>query len=951
MSAARSAAHKAVGLLVIDAHAMAYRAYYALQGQNLSHPATGQPVHAIFGFLRMFVKLLLDFKPKRTAIVWDPPGKTHRDELFADYKATRKPMPDDLRGQIDEIKELMAKAGFLNLMTPGYEADDLIGALALRFGKKEKVLLITGDKDCYQLLSKNVTMLRGAKGVTEFTEITPQWVESELGVGVKQIIDYMGLTGDSSDNIPGVKGVGARTASKLIQDFGDLDKLYKAIDQIESKSLRQKLIDNKDSAFLSRRLATIETQIKDIDELDDTKLLTPDLSAPERVQLFRQEGYNAIYMELRKAAGLKAEAGDAQGPVEKKETSGKKAKGSADGLAEHSDFAQAHAAGAVHYRLIQNETELTAAIAELQSELKKSPTLCIDTETDSQDPMRARLVGVSLSARPGQASYISSPPEGGLFDGGGVSREVLAGALAKLFETPGLRLVGQNIKYDLIVLKRHQIELPPIHFDTMIAAYLLNPNVRRNNLDDLALDHLAYNTIKYEEVVGSGRNKLTMDQLPAEKVSDYACEDADITLRLYDRLAPQLEKEGLHKVNQEIEVPLIATLASMEMTGVAIDAAYFAALEKEYLKNISAIEKKIFKGAGYELNLNSTRELQKLLFEDLKLKHGKKTKTGFSTDQSVLEELSGAHPLVDLILERRKLVKLLGTYIQALPAQIHPETGRIHTSFNQTIAATGRLSSIDPNLQNIPIREESGRAIRRGFVPARGNRLLSLDYSQIELRIMAHFSDDPNLIEAFTSKDLDVHTRTAASIFRTPEEKVTADMRARAKAVNFSIIYGVTEFGLSRNLGISREEARAYIERFFEEYPGVRRYMDETIAFAEKHGYVQTLSGRIRQIPEIQSSNRFRREGAARTAINTPIQGASADIIKMAMIRIHSDMRQAKMKSRMILQVHDELLFDVVPAEADQVRDIALEHMQNVVQLKTPLRVDFRFGDNWDEAH
>ncbi|MBX7056797.1 MAG: DNA polymerase I [Leptospirales bacterium] len=960
---------------------MAYRAYYALQGQNLTHPGTGQPVHAIFGFLRMFVKLLLDYQPEHCAVVWDAPGKTLRDDLYSEYKATRKPMPDDLRPQIDEIKELCQRAGFVNLQQSGYEADDLIGALAHRFGKKRRVLLITGDKDCYQLLNDNVTMLRGAKGVTEFTEITPQWVQQEIGVSVAQIPDYMGLVGDASDNIPGVKGVGAKTAAKLLQAYPTLEEVYEHVTEVESKSLQQKLSEARDLAFLSRDLATIRTSIAQIDELDEAKLATPDITAAERIQLFRQEGYNAIYLELRKAAdrraasanaaaapttGAPAAAGarprkskkkpDAEGglfdpPPAAEVAATEDLAGAPAALDSFSDFASAHAAGALRYQLVSDSAQWQRCLTELQTAIEQSGILAIDTETDSADPMRARLVGISLSALPGQAWYINAPPAGTPFASQGLKPEDLWKDLGRLLSAPGLRIVGQNIKYDYIVLKRHGFTIPGISFDTMIASYLLNPNVRRNNMDDLALDQLAYNTIKYEDIAGSGRNKITLDQAPPEKVADYACEDADITLRLHHCLAPQIDSKGLRPVNEQIETPLIPVLASMEMTGVAIDPQYFAQLAKEYHREIAALEKRIFKEAGYQLNLNSTRELQKLLFEDLKLPHGKKTKTGFSTDQSVLEELSGVHPMVDWILDRRKLAKLLGTYIEALPEQIHPQTGRIHTSFNQTIAATGRLSSVDPNLQNIPIREEAGRAIRRGFVPARGNRLLSLDYSQIELRIMAHYSEDPSLIEAFTKKDLDVHARTAASLFDVAERDVTADMRARAKAVNFSIIYGVTEFGLSRNLGVAREEARGYIDRFFEQYPGVRRYMDETVAFAEKHGYVQTLSGRIRQIPEIQSSNRFRREGAARTAINTPIQGASADIIKMAMLQIHEDMRKAGVQSRMILQVHDELLFDVTPDEAEMIRDIALQRMERAAELRTPLRVDWKFGDNWDEAH
>lgn len=932
---------------------MAYRAYYALQGQNLTHPVTGQPIHAIFGFLRMFVRTLLDYRPERTAVVWDSPGKSFRGDLFGDYKATRKPMPEDLRPQIDEIKELLHSAGFANLEAPNFEADDLIGALAARFGKKSRVLLITGDKDCYQLLNKNVTMLRGAKGVTEFTEITPDWVQTELGVSVKQIPDYMGLVGDSSDNIPGAKGVGPKSATKLLEDYKNLEGLYKHLNSVKPDGLRKKLEESRDLVFLSRDLATIRCDVKEALEVDDETLRTPDLFAAQTLQAFRREGYNAVYNELLKAKNKAEEAASAP-------AGGKKKKGKAAAAPEKTrsidvndaaNFAEAQAAGAVQYALVSDLAGLKACLESLEAALGKERILAVDTETTSEEPVRARLVGVSLAAHPGQAWYISLPPGDGLFADAGLTLDEARPLLKAFLERSDLKITGQNIKYDMIVLRRHGIELQQLYFDTMIASYLCNPNVRRHNLDDMALDILGYDTIKFEDVVGSGRNKKTMDQVAPDAIRDYACEDADVVLRLHAKLAPLLAEKKLETVNTDIELALIPALVDMEIAGVAIDEKYFAKLSKEYAKNIETLEKNIYKAVGYEFNINSTRELQKILFEDLQLPHGRKTKTGYSTDQTVLEELRGLHPLVDDILEHRKFSKLRSTYIDALPALVHPETGRIHTSFNQTIAATGRLSSNEPNLQNIPIREDAGRAIRRGFVPAAGAELLSLDYSQIELRIMAHYSGDPALIETFTRSDIDVHARTASSLFGVKEADVTPDMRSRAKAVNFSIIYGVTEFGLGRNLNISREEARGYIDRFFAQYPGVRRYMDETIAFAEKHGYVQTLTGRQRQIPEINSSNRFRREGAQRTAINTPIQGASADIIKIAMIRIHADMQKKKLRSRMILQVHDELLFDVYPEEKDAVLKIARERMENAMDLRTPLRVDYRFGKNWDEAH
>ena len=916
------------GLLIIDSHAMAYRAYYAMQHQNLTNPVTGQPTAAIYGFFRMLFKILLDNDPEMVAVVWDAKGKTFRDKMYAEYKSNRKPMPDDLRGQIDEIKELSKKCGFLNLEKTGFEADDLMGTLAARFGKKKKVVILSGDKDCYQLLTKKISMIRGKKGVTEFIEIDPDWVQEELGVNCKQITDYMALVGDSSDNIPGAKGIGPKGASKLIQEYGTIEKIYKSIEKVNPKGIREKLISSKEDVFLSRELATIDVAVKEMLELDEKKILKPNFLDEKVLVMFRREGYNQIYNELNRARGAQ--------DSEKNDKTGDKEGAKADA-----------AKSKVKYELV----DTPAKLKKLVTALSKEKLLCVDTETDHQLPMRANLVGISISAKKNKAYYIALPPKDSPFYEKGIPLEEALPSLKKILENKAIEKVGQNIKYDFLVLRRHGIVLNNITFDTMIASYLRNPNVRRHNMDDMALDILGYETIKYSDVTGTGKNKVTMAELEPEKITDYACEDADITLQLYTNLKKGLKTDKLESVNRDIEVPLIGVLADMETAGITIDEAYFGKLSKEYEKNLKSLEKKIYKNVGYEFNINSTKELQKVLFEDLNLPKGKKTKTGYSTDQSVLEGLKGLNPTVDYLLDHRKYSKLKSTYVDALPALINPETGRIHTSFNQTIAATGRLSSMDPNLQNIPIREETGRTIRKGFIPREGRKLLSLDYSQIELRIMAHYAKDPHLIEAFTKDNVDVHARTAASLFGVDEGNVDPDMRSRAKAVNFSIIYGVTEFGLARNLGIAREEARHYIERFFERYPGVRDYMDETIVFAEKNGYVQTLSGRMRQIPEIKSGNHFRREGARRTAINTPVQGSSADIIKMAMLKIHDDMRKKKLESDMILQVHDELLFDVVEGEEDAVLTIARGRMEKAVKLKVPLKVDYGLGANWGEAH
>ena len=932
-----------IGLLVIDAHAQAYRAYFALHRQNLTDAVTGRPTGGLFGFFRMLFKILLENRPEKTAVVWDSPGRTFRDDLSPTYKATRSPMPDDLRGQIEEIKALCEQCGFANLEEPGFEADDLIGTLAARFGKEDSVLLLTGDKDCYQLLNERVSMMRGTKGVTEFVMIDPEWVLREVGVSCAQIPDYMGLVGDSSDNIPGARGIGPKTAAQLIQEFGSIDGIYERLGEIKSKSTQAKLLTSREDAFLSRTLATIDTEVPSVRELPSERLQTPDFTAETTALLFRTRGFNQIYQELKRAHDSNNIA-RSQAATARKGTP-------ADSKARAPDGAVSDAPDPV--ALLNGEYELVTtedALRELVDRLLLVERIAVDTETDSEEPMRATLLGVALSEESGRGVYVSIPPDGSPFAEQGIPLARARPLLVRLLSAQRPQKVGQNVKYDLLVLRRHGIELGGVAFDTMVASYLCNPGVRRHNLDDMALDHLGLSTIRFDDIVGTGRNRLTLAEIPPERVRDYAGEDADLTLRLCHELSPKISAARLDSVFREIELPLIPVLASMEEAGVAVDSPYFQAMGAEYERAITGLESRIHHLARRSFNIGSTKELQRVLFEELQLPHGRKTKTGYSTDQTVLEGLRGEHPIVDALLEHRKYVKLKNTYIDVLPGLVNPSSGRIHTSFNQTIAATGRLSSNEPNLQNIPVREAEGRAIRRGFVAGSGRELLSLDYSQIELRVMAHYSRDEGLIGAF-AEGLDVHARTASSLFGVFEQMISPDMRSRAKVVNFSIIYGVTEFGLARSLGLSRSEARGYIDRFFERYPGVRGYMDATILSARQSGQVETLSGRIRQIPDINSSNRFRREGAERTAVNTPIQGTSADIIKLAMIRIAEDFRAKKLQSQMILQVHDELLFDVVPAERDVVLATARTRMETAMELLVPLKVEYGFGANWDEAH
>ena len=772
-------------------------------------------------------------------------------------------------------------------------------------------------------------MLRSAKGVSDFIYIDSGWLQQEVGITVAQVTDYMALVGDASDNIPGVPGIGEKSAAKLLQENKSLTQIYENLNAIKPAGARDKLAQHKELAFLSQKLATIRTDMPAVLQLDLATLQTPDFLNEKVQQAFRQQGYNQIYVELKKARS--ASMGDAANATEK-----------------------------TNYTLVDTLAKLEKALQKLTRQMRDN-ILALDTETNSLNAQSAQIIGLSLSVKERSAIYISlpltTPTITDLFtqpDASKMTRQEAFPILKAFLQNKKLRIVGQNLKYDYAILQNWGITLPPPYFDTMIASYLCKPGIRRHNLDDLASDLLSHNTISYKELLGKHKD---LTELMPEQVRDYACEDADITLRLYQVLQKRLIESNLAEVYRAIELPLMSVLLRMERVGVAIDQEYFHGLAQKYARRIENLSEEIYAMAGYELNINSTRELQKLLYEDLNLPKGRKTKTGYSTDQEALENLQGLHPIIAKILKHRKYSKLNSTYVEALPCLLaennDPQSNRIHSSFSQTVTATGRLSSFEPNLQNIPIREETGRAIRRGFVARDAQHaLISMDYSQIELRIMAHYSQDEALLAAFRAPNKrDIHCSTAASLFGVSEADVDADMRAHGKMVNFSLIYGVTEFGLARNLNIPREVAAGYIERFFVAYPGVRRYMDETIAFTQEHGYVQTLSGRIRYIPQINDDNRFRREGAERTAINTPIQGTSADIIKIAMLHIDRDIQAQKLKSRMVLQVHDELLFDVPLAEEETLRALARERMQNAMQLRVPLLVNSQRGANWDEAH
>ncbi len=883
-------------LYLIDGSSYIYRAFYAIR--NLSN-SQGLPTNAVFGFTRMLMKVIEEKKPDYVAVAFDAKGPSFRHKLYPDYKANRPEMPDDLQPQIPYIKMMVDGFGIPAIERAGFEADDIIGTLA-RQGEAMglDVVLVTGDKDFLQLVRPHVqvydTMKDELYGEPE--------VRERFGVEPGRVIEVMALMGDSSDNVPGVPGVGSKTAVKLIQQYHDVEGTLAQAEKIKGKAGKA-LQEYSEQARLSRQLVTIDTDL-------DIKL-DPDAYRYTEPKL---ENLMALLRELEFTSLLKEFAGEAERP--------------------------------------QKDYRTVLALKELNSFLSRvltRETVSIDLETTALDPMRAQIVGISLSLQEDEGIYVpvghrgpDAPKQLPLDD--------LLQALKPVLTDEKIRKIGQNIKYDMIVLANAGIELAGVYFDTMVASYLINPSRTTHNLNDLALTYLHHKMITYQEVTGTGKKAIGFEEVPVERATVYSAEDAEITYTLYRKLEPLLAEQNLTKLFHEIEMPLVRVLVDMERTGVRLDAKLLARMSREMGGDLDALRQKIVTLAGEEFNINSTQQLSRILFDKLKIKPIKKTKTGYSTDVEVMQKLAEEHALPREILEYRSLSKLKSTYVDALPKLIHPETGRVHTSFNQTVTATGRLSSSEPNLQNIPIRTPLGRQIREAFVAAPAHLLISADYSQVELRILAHLSEDATLIEAFQNHE-DIHTRTAVEIFDLPPGKVTPEMRRDAKAVNFGIIYGMGPYGLSRQLGLPVSEAERYIENYFERYPGVRTYQEELLAEARKNGYVSTLMNRRRPIPELASRNRNLAALGERTAINTPIQGTAADIIKVAMIRIHETFRRKKMRTRMILQIHDELVFEVPDSELEATRKIIRQGMEGVVQLKVPLLVDLGTGKNWCEAH
>ncbi|MFH0910045.1 MAG: DNA polymerase I [Planctomycetota bacterium] len=888
-------------LYLIDGHAQTYRAFYAVEGL---HAPDGRPTGAVFGFTRMLMDTLRRHSPDYIAVVFDTPAPTFRHKAYEAYKATRKPMPQALIDQIPVIQEVVQAFRIPIFTLDGYEADDVIGTLARQaLDKNLEVVLVSGDKDLGQLLEPRVRLYDPRKDLF----IDAGAYRKNKGFPPELLPDVLGLMGDSSDNIPGVPGVGEKTASKLLREYGSLEEILAHADEIPGK-LGERLRSNVQGARLSRELATIDCRAPVTLELEDCRRAPPDET--HLLALYDDLGFESLKKNLPPALSADKEEAKTR-----------------------------------DYRLV----DTAEAFRDFLPLLKKERHLAFDVETTSADPMRAELVGMSFSWKPRTGWYLPfRAPEGEPF----LDTQVIE-RLKPLLSDPDVAKTGHNLKYDTLVMRRAGIPLQGISFDSMLASHLVSGHLRGHSLDAVASRLLHVKTTTIDELIGKGKKQITMDRVPVERVSPYAAEDADIALRLEAALRPRLAEEGLLELFQEVELPLSRVLTDMQAWGIRLDARRLADMSREMERELERLTGEIHYLAGHPFNIASPKQLAEVLFDELKFPVVRRTKTGRSTDEQVLSDLATVkHPkqaLLKLLLRYRTYAKLKSTYIDALPQMVNPDTGRIHTTFHQTGTATGRLSSSDPNLQNIPVRSEEGRGIRAAFVPEEGWELLSSDYSQIELRMLAHFSGDAALREAF-DRGKDIHVAVAAQVFGTPESEVTPEERRAAKAVNFGIIYGQTAFGLSQATEMNRGEARRFIERYFQSHPRVDAYLKETIAAAHEQGRVRTILGRKREIPELASSNKTQRTQAERMAVNTVLQGSAADLIKKAMIAIHRRLGEEGLKSRMILQIHDELVLECPPKEVTRAKAIVRKEMEGAMRLEVPLVVDLGVGSNWLEV-
>lgn len=915
-------------LYLIDGHALAYRTYFALTGAGGGSrwiTKKGEPTAGIYGFTSVLLRLLEERAPDYLAVSFDT-GRTFRDDIYPDYKGTREKMPDDLRSQIERIREVVQAFGIPIFEAQGYEADDVLGTVAHQAaGEKTSVTILTGDRDLLQLAKPNVLIELAGQRLSEAVDYGPEEVEARYGLKPEQLVDLKALVGDKSDNIPGVAGVGEKTATRLLQQYGDLDAIYAHLDEISTR-FRTKLEAGREAAYLSRELGRIVTDVP----------IAFDLEAC-RAQGYDREAVAAIFRDL-----------EFRSLIDRLPSSARAATG-----AQLSLFKTPSGSSPSSVVEKVEIVDSPAALKRLVARLEEAERIAFDTETTSTDPMRAELVGISLATQVGEGCYIPVGHDPQFAGGEQLGREVVLDALRPALTDAAVEKIAHNAKYDYLVLLRAGLRTEPLSFDTMIAEWLCDPGSRNLGLKDLAWVRLGVEMTKIDELIGKGRERRTMAQVAIADAAPYAAADAEVCLRLVDPLQAEMEAKGHWNLFRTLEMPLVPILADMERAGIMLDLAFLDELSKAFAKRLAEIEAQIFDLVGQSFNINSTQQLSHILFDILELQppdRARKTASGhYSTAASVLEELRDSHPVIDLILQFREIAKLKSTYADAFPQQVDPVTGRVHTSFSQTGSVTGRLASSDPNLQNIPVRTELGREIRRAFVAEDGHVLLSVDYSQIELRIVAHMSGDKAMIEAF-NEDQDIHATTAAAIAHIPLDEVTPELRRRAKAVNFGLIYGMSPFGLSRSTDLTLGEAENFVKSYFERFPGVKAFLDQVRLDVAETGYVATLLGRRRYFPQLTKGaaiSEVARSRAMREAINAPIQGSAADIIKLAMLRLPEALSERDLSARMLIQVHDELLFECPAEELPETAELVKGVMQSAYELIVPLKTDAKAGDNW----
>ncbi len=916
-------------LYLIDGHALAYRTYFALAGvggESRWMTQSGEPTAGTYGFTSVLLRLLEQDDPEYLAVAFDK-GRTFRDDLYPEYKATREKMPDDLRAQLDRIRQIVQAFGIPIFEADNFEADDVLGTVAREAAAEGiEVTILTGDRDLLQLADQSVTVQLSGRRLAEAIKYGPEEVESKMGIRPDQIVDYKALVGDKSDNIPGVRGVGEKTAVSLLNQYGTLDEIYAHIEEVPAR-YQSKLKEHKDDAYLSRKLAAISTEVPLDFELEACR--TRQYDHEKVFELFRELEFRSLLGRLIK---------------DEEQATGRQL----DMFSGAAESSPAMSADGV--TIVDSADQLK----NLARRLGKAEQIAFDVETTSTDATRAELVGISLAVEPGEGFYLPVGHHAEFAGGAQLPLEQVLDALRAALTDPGIPKVGHNLKYDYIVLARQGLRATPLSFDTMVAEWLCNPSSRNLGLKNLAWARLGAVMTEIEALIGSGRNQRSMDEVSIAKVAPYAVADAEICLRLKPVLEEELEEKKQISLFHDVEMPQIAVLAEMEIVGVGLDLDFLASFSKDLSKRLQDLEKQIFSHVNRKFNVNSTQQLSTVLFDELGLKppdRTRRTASGhYSTAAAVLHELRDAHPIVGLILEQREIAKLKSTYADALQTQLNPETGRVHTSYSPTGSVTGRLASSDPNLQNIPIRSEIGRQVRQAFIAGEGNHLLSVDYSQIELRIVAHLADDRAMIQAFRD-DQDIHATTAAAVFSVSMDEVSADMRRRAKAVNFGLIYGMSAFGLSRSTDLTLAEAEDFVKAYFERFPGVKSYLDNARQQAEEIGYVETLLGRRRYFPQLMKGakgvSEVSRARAFREAVNAPIQGSAADIIKLAMMQLPQAIAESGLKIQILMQVHDELVFECRKKEVAPAAELISTIMQNAFSLKVPLKTDAKSGINW----